>query len=61
MPIYDRTTRIRYISLKQQQKTSVLLHPLEASSFSADELQIVRGEADDTFVVRPHKSGFERL
>ena len=24
------------------------------SRFSADELQIVRGEADDTFVVRPH-------
>ena len=22
--------------------------------FSADELQIVRGEAEDTFVVRPH-------
>jgi len=24
------------------------------SSFSADELQTVRGEAEDTFVVRPH-------
>jgi len=26
--------------------------------FISDELQIVRGEAEDTFIVRPHKSGF---
>jgi len=26
--------------------------------FSADELQIVRGEAEDPFVVRPHFNGF---
>ena len=51
MPIYDRTTRTHYISFK---KTSVLLQPLEASRFGADELQIVRGEANDTCVVRPH-------